>query len=288
MKLDGAESDPTTPPAAALGLFSRSGRGCGVGCVLLAATVIAAHREARAVSFGGELSVTSDYIYRGLSESDGHPAAQIDLHLSTASGTFAGIWSSTRAQSLAPRAAADIEAYLGQRLMLSSSWSLSLAARSHNYVGGTQTASNDYQEIAASLSYLDLWTFSISAIPNAVRYNAHGVRVGRYPAYVAETSAQWLIGHGLFLTGGAGYYYVSAGAWTRPSWDTTPVDTQAQQLTYSMPGTGYAYGNVGLAYQLNNWRLDVGYYLSQQHAAERLFPYPAVNRQVAATLSWQF
>jgi hypothetical protein len=44
---------------------------------------------------------------------------------------------------------------------------------------------------------------------------------------------------------------------------------------------------VGLAYEWHNWRIDVGYFLTQDRA-QRLFPYPTANDRFAGTLSWRF
>jgi uncharacterized protein (TIGR02001 family) len=221
------------------------------------------------VSVGGELALTSDFIYRGVSQSDGHGAAQADLHLSTSGGTFFGVWSSTRDQNLEPDANALLDVYLGQRFALSTTWNATLSARSRYYLGSSQyEPSADYQEIAAAFTYLDRWSFSLTAIPNAVRY-WYFRRLSREPAWVAEASGQWLLGEYVFLTGGAGYY--------RSSGTGDGIDR----------ATGYAYGNLGLAFELAAWRLDVGYFLTQE-AARRSFPYPIANQHVAATLAWHF
>lgn len=256
-------------------LPARSAAGTRLAAVLAVlgwALLPAAH----AATLGGDLAVTSDYIYRGVSESDGRPAAQLDLHATTAAGTFAGMFASTRDPSLVPGAAADIEAYLGQRFVLGSSWNAALTAYSHNYVGGHEESSDDYQAVSAQVSYLDLWTASVTEIPNEVRY-AYGFRVGRYAAAIAETSAQWLFAPGLFLTAGMGYYHTGAGR---------PYEVPSHGEISTQPA-GYAYGNLGLAYQHGPWRLDVGYFLTQR-AAQQLLPFPRANRRVAATLSWHF
>jgi uncharacterized protein (TIGR02001 family) len=221
------------------------------------------------VNVGGDLAVTSDYIYRGVSESDGHGAVQGDVHVGTSGGTFLGIWASSRDGDLQPGADAVLDVYLGQRFELSTQWNATLSARSHYYLGASEyEPSADYQEIAVAASYLDRWSFSISAIPNAVRYWKE-TRLSRAPAWVADVSGQWLFGDHFYLTGGAGYYY---------STGTGPGIESA---------TGYAYGNIGVAYELASWRLDVGYFLAQD-AASRSFPYPVANDRVAATLSWHF
>jgi len=147
-------------------------------------------RLATAASVGGNVSITSDYIYRGLSESGGKPALQVDLHASTRNGDFVGIWASTRDHKLEPGANDDIEVYIGHRFDLSSAWNATLTALNYSYVGGNQDLSNDYQELSASLGYLDRWTFSVSAVPNAVRYFMYN-RIGRYDAFVADTNAEF-------------------------------------------------------------------------------------------------
>jgi len=220
------------------------------------------------LSAGGALTLTSDYIYRGVSESGGRLAGQFDLHLAHTSGSFLGVWGSTRYDGLPPYAQYVIEPYIGHRFDLGSAWAARLGARAHFLVGGEQEISDDYEQVSGSLTYLDVWSVSVTAIPNAVRY-WFDRRLSRTPAYVADTSVQWLIGNHFFLTGGAGYYY---------STGTGPGIERA---------TGYAYGNAGLAAEYGRWRLDVGYFFAQK-AAERLFPYPTADERVAATLTWRF
>jgi uncharacterized protein (TIGR02001 family) len=248
-------------------------------CAFAACALIAAAANAPAFagdfadefSTGGNVALTTDYIYQGLSESDGHPALQADLH-ANADGSFAGAWASTRDRDLDPGAPGELEIYLGHRFDLSSAWSATVSARSHYFLRATH-GSVDYQEASAALAWLDRWTFTVAAIPNAVRWYDY-TRVGRSPAWVTETSGQWLIGRGLFVTGGAGYYYSSG---------TVPAG-----IAYGYrPASGYAYGNLGLAFEQHQWRLEVGYFLAQNQAGD-LFPYPPVNRQVAGTVSWRF
>jgi uncharacterized protein (TIGR02001 family) len=238
------------------------------------------------VSFGGTLAVTSDYIYRGVSESDGQGALQADLHGSTASGTFAGVWASTRDRDLEPGTSGEVQLYLGQRIGLDGGWSATLSGRADYFVGGSPDHSDDYQEISASLTWLDRCTFSVSTIPNAVRYTTLAYEYAQYPpqyayqyqlyrsaAFVGDGSGQWLLGEGLlggalYATAAAGYYYSS-----RPDHENAP-------------GIGYLYGNAGLALERRRWRLDLAYFAAQSRAAQ-LFPYPVAKR-LAGTLSWQF
>ena len=241
----------------------------GLLCAWIALSLVPAQR-AQAVSFGGDIALTSDYIYRGFSESDDKPALQLDLHASLLSGTFAGVWISSLDHKYRPYADVDLEEYIGQRFDLNSEWNTSVTVTNYSYQGGHQFYSSDYQQLSASVGYLDRWSLMVSAIPNAVRYWGD-YKYGRYPAYDAETSGQWLLYRGLFVTAGAGYYLftgTNAGVNVRSS-------------------LGYAYGNIGLAYEWHSWRAEVGYFLTQKRG-QVLFPYPVANDRFAGTLSWRF
>ena len=220
------------------------------------------------LSLGGNLVLTSDYIYRGVSSSNNDAALQADLHVASSGGTFLGVWGSTRDNKFEPYANYEIEIYLGHRFDVSNAWSVSVEARGHYPVGGPQESSDDYQQISAAVTYLDFWTLSVTAIPNAVRYWFYE-RLSRAPAFAVDTSIQWLVYRGVFLTGGAGYYHAGG---------TGPGIEAAM---------GYAYGNVGVAYERRRWRLDIGYYLTQEKA-QVMFPYPSANDRFAASVAWRF
>jgi uncharacterized protein (TIGR02001 family) len=220
-----------------------------------------------ALGFGGSLTLASDYIYRGVSSSNNQAAVQADLHAS-ASGTFLGVWGSTRDSDLDPYANYELEIYLGHRFDLSNDWSALLSGRAHYLLGGDQETSDDYQEISAQVSWLDAWSLSVSAIPSAPRYWFYQ-RISRAPAFVAETSGQWLLFDRLFIIGGVGYYHLTG---TGPGIESA---------------NGYAYGNVGLAWERRHWRIEVGYYVTGDKA-EVLMPYPSANDRWAGSVTWRF
>jgi uncharacterized protein (TIGR02001 family) len=222
-------------------------------------------RDVEAVTVGGDLAAVTDYIFRGVSENEGRPAAQMDLHIGSNNGLFAGVWGSTLST---PRADFALQPYAGMRFALSSAWSTTLSAVDYSYIHQKQGHSDDYQELSLSFAYLDALTLTLSASPNAVHY-WRGLTVGRYPAYDASVTGQLSLFGPVFLTAGVGYYYLTGPS--RPSWGTQ----------------GYPYGNVGLAAEYRAWRLDVGYYFAGSQA-ENLFPYSASNNRFAATLSWRF
>jgi uncharacterized protein (TIGR02001 family) len=236
----------------------------GIFCLWITAATLAPC-AARAVTVDGDISYTSDYVFRGISETGGRGAGQIDVRVSTRDGTFLGVFASTLGRVWHHSWGNtgwdyELEAYLGHRFDLSPAWSATLTAVNYSYLGGNVPMSDDYQEISVAVSYLDLWTVTEAVIPNAVRFDG-GYRLGRYPAYVTDTSAQLpLIGR-LFLTAGAGYY--------------------------TSDETGYAFGNAGLGFEFKSLRVEAGYYIAQDRA-RMLFPYGRAGSRFAGTVSWHF
>jgi uncharacterized protein (TIGR02001 family) len=236
----------------------------GVVSLLIAAFAFAP-RSAAAVTFDGDIAYTSDYVFRGISETAGRSAGQIDLHLTTGDGTFVGAFASTLGHVWHTSYEDfgwdyELEEYLGHRFDLSPSWSATVTAVNYSYLAGNAPLSNDYQELSAAVSYLDSWTVTVGAIPNAVRYD-RGHRLGRYPAYTLDASAQLPLVGRLLATAGAGYY--------------------------ASDNTGYAYGNAGLAFEFKSLRLDAGYYIAQDRA-RTLFPYGRAGSRFAGSVSWHF
>lgn len=236
----------------------------GIFCLCIMAAAVAP-RSAWAVTVEGDISYTNDYVLRGISETGGRSAGQIDLRVSTRDGTFLGVFASTLGRTWQRSWGTfgwdyEVETYLGHRFDLSPAWSATLTGVSYSYLKGNVRMSDDYQEISVAASYLDLWTVTAAFIPNAVRFDGD-YRLGRYPAYVADTSVQVpLIGR-LFLTAGAGYY--------------------------TSDETGYAFGNAGLGFQFKSLRVEGGYYIAQDRA-RALFPYGRAGSRFAGTVSWHF
>jgi hypothetical protein len=188
---------------------------------------------------------------------------QLDLHATSSWGMFIGAFGSTLHSRSGVGPDFELEFYLGQRFDLSPAWSTTLTVVNYSYLHDPAPSSDDYQEISASVAYLDRWSVSVSYAPNLVRYGRTG-RLGRYPAYVMDATGQLPVLGPLFLTAGIGYY-----ALTCPG------------------GTGYAYGNGGLAYEHGPLRVDAGYYFTEGHARQ-LFPYELSRNRFAASLSWHF
>ena len=66
---------------------------------------------ASAVEISGNVALSSDYIWRGMTQTDGDVALSGGFDLTTDMGFYAGTWASN--QSLAPNASMELDVYLG-------------------------------------------------------------------------------------------------------------------------------------------------------------------------------
>src|SRR6185312_5397019 len=77
---------------------------------------------AAGVDAGGSLALTADDVYRGVSRTCGHPAAQADVHVRERGASywaaFAGVWGSAGLSSSPCGGARELEIYAGYSLAL--------------------------------------------------------------------------------------------------------------------------------------------------------------------------
>lgn len=102
---------------------------------------------AAAVDVTAELGLVSDYRYRGISLSDGKPAAQASISVEHDSGAYVSIWSSTIEE---PGFDADIEVDFAAGYALEVTDKLSLDLSATYYVYPSEAGSN-YVEATAAL-----------------------------------------------------------------------------------------------------------------------------------------
>jgi uncharacterized protein (TIGR02001 family) len=112
---------------------------------------------AAAVELSGEIGAVSDYRFRGVSLSGGHPAVQASVTAEHESGLYAGLWASTLGRSNPANFELDVTA--GYEKEMSTHFSFSLSgtgyvypkAASDNYLEGTVSGTATYGPASATL-----------------------------------------------------------------------------------------------------------------------------------------
>jgi uncharacterized protein (TIGR02001 family) len=113
----------------------------------------------------GVLTLASDYVLRGVSQSDRQPVLQSELRYDAASGAYAGVFASPVAYAQ-PQRQRGLEAdlYLGYAANPSPDLALDIGVRRYAYLGVSDAVHADFNEVHADLSYRAL-DFGVSYSP---------------------------------------------------------------------------------------------------------------------------
>jgi uncharacterized protein (TIGR02001 family) len=169
---------------------------------LLPAALLAIH-PAAAAEFSGYATLTSDYVKRGVSQSDSDVAVQLGLDLSFDSGFFVGAWGSTVDIDNGPTRHRDQELnlYAGYAYDLSDRWRVTANLVSYEYPGQTGNIDYDYLEYSLVANFDDRAWLEYSYSPDLYNSGRSSENLELYTEFPLWEN--WVIG------GGAGYYDVS-------------------------------------------------------------------------------
>jgi uncharacterized protein (TIGR02001 family) len=216
-------------------------------------------------SLGGSLDVTSDYLYHGLSQTNGDPAIQGDIHYRSEAGAataenFIGLWGSTT-KRIATGGTYELNAYAGRTFIVNSNSSATLNYVHYAYPDSNVRPRYDYDEFAGTWAYQDRVFLTVAWTPDTTRYSgrADGLccRVLSYDVAVHQN-----LGHGFTLSAALGY----------------------DQLRGLL---GYAYWNGGVAYAIGAFQFDVTYFDLQKRAVD-LYGDAAAHGRWVGTIVWRF
>ena len=164
---------------------------------------------AQAHEFHGYVSLVSDYVFRGASQSNEDPTAQGGLDYVHASGMFAGIFASGtdypgNALGASP-GSVELDAYLGYSRAAGRDWSWDVAAFHYDFPDSTGF-DYSYQELAANLHFRDVVRIGATASDDAAGGGAGG--------WTAEVELRRGLDRGFLLSGSLGYYSFERSDWT--------------------------------------------------------------------------
>jgi len=230
---------------------------------LSAALLAGAPRGCAADLWGGSMTVTSDYLVRGISRSDDRAALQFDLHFLNTAGFVAGLFASnTQIDSEAPRDV-ELSAFLGYAWRADSDWHGKVLVSQYAYPWNQAGSRYNYDELDADVAYEEWLDVTLVYSPNAPRYVPYRGLVS-VTSKSAEVSLQRPVLRRLSATAGIGYSYLDG---------PDPA--------------GYVYWSVGAAYDLVPESFVVCY-VNTTAAAKALFYNAAAAGQWTGTVIWRF
>jgi uncharacterized protein (TIGR02001 family) len=229
------------------------------------------------VRLGGSLALTRDDVYRGLSQTCGHPAAQGSIDVRTQGSSswdvFGGVWGSKGLSGTECGSARELDVFAGYSIALTPDLGFSLIYTRYAFPGGGYGNPHlygrryDYDQIGLTANVQGRLYATLAWTPDALRYERYDGRFGieadrsafSYGLEWRQPLASWLT-----LTAGGGY------------------DRMADP-----GGTGYGFYSIGLANRTGPLELSVAYFRAAGRA-ERLFGPEVAGGRVSATVLWRF
>ncbi|HSB21714.1 MAG TPA: TorF family putative porin [Burkholderiaceae bacterium] len=229
----------------------------------LAALALAGSKAFAADPWGGALTLTTDYIFRGVSQSNGNPAAQVDLHARSPAGWFAGAWSSTANPPPSYAGSPEVDLYAGFGRPLSDRWVATLSVVRYLYPNASPSSHYDASELSGTLRFDDWLALSAAVSPDARRYSVQGWSA-RGETRSCEASLRQPVFGAVSIVAALGYY-----------------DTQA------LLGESYRAWDGGLTTHAGPVELALLRF-GVDAAARRLFGSDAADGHWVLTATWRF
>jgi uncharacterized protein (TIGR02001 family) len=145
------------------------------------------------------LSVTSDYVFRGITQTDFKPALQGGLDYAFGdSGFYVGAWGSN--VDFADRDGPDLEvdSYVGYNTDVNDSVNLDFSVVRYSYLGERDVYGNiDFNEFLGKVTYDEMVTFTVAYADNYSNLD--------YSSLYFNLAGEWEIGNQLSLNAGIGH-----------------------------------------------------------------------------------
>jgi uncharacterized protein (TIGR02001 family) len=110
--------------------------------------------------FSWNAALTSDYVFRGVSQTDEEPALQLGADLNFDSGFYVGAWASN-VDFGDGSPDIEIDTYVGWNTDLSSTWNLDVQLNRYNYIGEDDDfGDGDYNELITTVSWDETISFT--------------------------------------------------------------------------------------------------------------------------------
>jgi uncharacterized protein (TIGR02001 family) len=75
--------------------------------------MVSAEENSMGLEFSANVAMTSDYVFRGISQNEGDPAIQGGFDVGHSSGVYAGVWASNVSEDLFTDSSMELDTYLG-------------------------------------------------------------------------------------------------------------------------------------------------------------------------------
>lgn len=165
----------------------------------------AAAEEEESSNLSWNLSLTSDYVFRGITQNDFQPALQGGLDYAFGdTGLYVGVWASNVDFADPDGPDMEFDTYIGWNHDFNDDWNLDLSLVRYNYIGERDAyGSIDYNEIIGKLTYAEMLTFTIGY--------ANDYSNADYSSLYYGLTGAWDVGNEFSINAGVGHSDFSDG-----------------------------------------------------------------------------
>lgn len=216
----------------------------------------AVEAEEESSNLSWNLSVTSDYVFRGITQTNFDPAVQGGLDYAFGdTGLYVGAWASNVDFDDADGPDIEVDTYIGWSRDLAEGVNLDLHLVRYTYLGEREVYGNiDYNEYFAALSYNEMLTFTV--------------------AYADD-----------YANGGySSLYYNLAGSWDLGN--DVAVNAAVGRSNFSDDVGSYTDWNVGVSRQFGPVNAALNYYDTNGDYVDDIFGGDKASDQLVLTLAF--
>ncbi len=167
-----------------------------ISLALLALMPLAAQaQEDDGSGFNWNAAATSEYMFRGISQTDDHPAIQAGAGYSFSNGFYVGAWASN--VDFGESTDAEVDTFIGWNGDLTDSVNLDVQLVRYNYVGEPDGVDYAYNELIGKVSFAENYSATLGYTNDFLNTDTDSV-------YVA-VGGSWAVGNDFNVTAGLGY-----------------------------------------------------------------------------------
>lgn len=166
--------------------------------VLAAAGLLSLGATARAADLSGSAALTSDYVWRGTTQTQGDAAVQAGFKLASESGFYGSVWGSNVEFAPETHASSELDFTVGWAGEIAPDWALDVNLLRYQYP--STTVDLNWTELNGTLTYAGNYWLSLGYSPEALGSDEDGL--------YTQLGARFPINDAFRLEAAAGYYYL--------------------------------------------------------------------------------
>lgn len=172
-----------------------------ISLALLAMMPLAAQAQEEDDSgFNWNAAATSEYMFRGISQTDDHPAIQAGAGYSWSNGLYVGAWASN--VDFGEETDAEVDTFIGWNGDVTESVNLDIQLVRYNYVGEPAGADYAYNELIGKATFAENYTATLGYTNDFLNTDTD--------SFYGAVGGSWEVGYDINLTAGLGYTTVDS------------------------------------------------------------------------------